>query len=186
MSRAERRIAALAPARVAAVVVAILLVDQLTKRVLVGSLREGQVDTILPFLDLVHVRNEGIAFSAFSGSPRLVALLVSLALLVLVVWFVRHRERPWAWLATGLLAGGAFGNILDRLIEGAVIDFVKFPKWPAFNLSDTSIVVGMLVLVLVVEGTGDRRPKSGGDGDDDERPGRDEPDRPRERAAERA
>jgi signal peptidase II len=64
---------------------------------------------------------------------------------------VRNRTVRFAWLAAGMLAGGAIGNVLDRIIEGAVIDFLKPPNWPAFNLADMAIVGGMALLVLVVE-----------------------------------
>lgn len=141
----------LAIQRVAAVAVLVLVLDQLTKRLVVASIEPGQVRSVLPFLDLVYVRNDGVAFSSFAGKPWIVGLLVALALAALTVWFVRNRTVPYAWLAAGMLAGGAIGNVLDRLIEGAVIDFLKPPNWPAFNLADTSIVIGMGILVLVME-----------------------------------
>ncbi len=137
--------------RAAALAIAILIVDQLSKRLVVASIEQGEVRTILPFLDLVYVRNEGVAFSSFSGKPWIVGTLVALALVALTIWFARHRTVPYAWIAAGMLAGGAVGNILDRLTEGAVIDFLKPPSFPAFNVADTSIVVGMGVLVLVME-----------------------------------
>ncbi|MGX6448591.1 signal peptidase II [Patulibacter sp. S7RM1-6] len=135
----------------AAVAVVVLVLDQLTKRLIVQAIPQGGRETVLPFLDLVHVRNEGVAFSSFAGQPWIVGLLVLAALAALTVWFVRNRSVRLAWLAAGMLAGGAVGNVLDRLVEGAVIDFVKPPHWPAFNLADCSIVLGMVVLVVVVE-----------------------------------
>jgi signal peptidase II len=56
------------------------------------------------------------------------------------------------WLPTGMLIGGALGNLIDRLVNGAVTDFIKLPLWPAFNVADTSITLGVLVLVWVLEG----------------------------------
>ncbi|EHN10460.1 Lipoprotein signal peptidase [Patulibacter medicamentivorans] len=151
MSRDEARIGRLAVRRVAAVGLVVLVLDQLTKRLAVQAVDRGHRETFLPLIDLVHVRNDGVAFSSFAGSPVIVALLVLGALGALTVWFLRNRTRPLAWLATGMLAGGALGNVLDRIVEGAVIDFLKPPNWPAFNLADMSIVLGMILLVVVVE-----------------------------------
>ncbi len=151
MSRDDARTGRLAVQRAAAVAIAILIVDQLTKRLIVASIDPGQSREILPFLDLVYVRNEGVAFSSFSGKPWVVGALVAVALIALTVWFARNRSVPHAWIAAGMLAGGAVGNILDRLTVGHVIDFVQFPSFPAFNVADSSIVLGMGVLVLVME-----------------------------------
>lgn len=151
LSRDDARVSRLAIQRAAAVAITILIVDQLTKRLVVASIELGQVKTVLPFLDLTYIRNEGVAFSSFSGKPWVVGLLVAVALSALTIWFTRNRTVPYAWLAAGMLAGGAVGNILDRLTEGAVIDFLKPPSFPAFNVADSSIVVGMGVLVLVME-----------------------------------
>lgn len=151
MSRDDARVSRLAIQRAAVVAIAILIVDQLTKRLVVASIDPGQVKTVLPFLDLVYVQNKGVAFSSFSGKPWLVGLLVAVALIALTIWFARNRTVPYAWIAAGMLAGGAVGNIFDRLTVGHVIDFLKPPSFPAFNVADSSIVVGMGVLVLVME-----------------------------------
>lgn len=150
-SRDAQRAGSLAVRRVLAVAAVVLVVDQLTKRLAVQALDRGQVEQVLPFLDLVHVRNEGVAFSSFSGQPWIVGLLVVGALTALTWWFLRNRSVPFAWLAAGMLAGGAIGNIIDRIVEGAVIDFLKPPNWPAFNVADMAVVGGMALLVLVVE-----------------------------------
>ena len=73
------------------------------------------------------------------------------ALLGLVVWFVLHARRPFVWLPTGLLLGGALGNIIDRLRDGAVTDFIKVPIWPAFNFADVAITAGVVALLIAIE-----------------------------------
>jgi signal peptidase II len=77
--------------------------------------------------------------------------VIALAVLALVAWFARHAARPLVWLPVGLLAGGAAGNILDRARHGAVTDFLKLPAWPAFNVADMAITIGVLALLYVVE-----------------------------------
>jgi signal peptidase II len=67
-----------------------------------------------------------------------------------LVFVVRQRERRWVWLACGLIVGGALGNLIDRVRAGSVTDFVKLPDWPAFNLADTAITLGVVALFLVV------------------------------------
>jgi len=67
------------------------------------------------------------------------------------VYFARHAQVPLIWLPTGMLLGGALGNIVDRIREGAVIDFLKLPYWPAFNVADASITIGVVVLLVVIE-----------------------------------
>ena len=69
----------------------------------------------------------------------------------LLVFFALNVERPYAWLATGLLLGGAAGNIIDRLAHGAVTDWVKLPHWPAFNLADVAITAGVITLVVAID-----------------------------------
>jgi len=150
-SRDEQRAGSLALRRVLAVGVTVLILDQLTKRLAVQAIDRGERIEVLPVLDLTYVRNEGVAFSSFSGQPWIVGLLVVGALAALTFWFLRNRTVKFAWLAAGMLAGGAIGNVLDRIIEGAVIDFLKPPHWPAFNLADMAIVGGMILLVVVVE-----------------------------------
>jgi signal peptidase II len=100
---------------------------------------------------LVRSENSGVAFSVFSGGGPLVVIVAVLALAALVVFFLTHLHRRLVWLPTGLLLGGAAGNLIDRVREGAVTDWIKLPHWPAFNLADACITVGVLILVWVLE-----------------------------------
>jgi signal peptidase II len=137
---------------VLAVVVAVVALDQLTKRLVDHSIVPGEERKLLPGVQLVHTTNHGVAFGLLPGSQLGVTLLIGVALLVLVVYFALHSAQPLIWLPTGMLLGGALGNILDRLREGAVTDFIKLPLgWPPFNLADTSITLGVLLLFLTVE-----------------------------------
>jgi signal peptidase II len=135
--------------RLALVVAAVLVLDQVSKAIVVGAIEPGERVEVLPFLDLVHVMNEGIAFGFLGEGDRTVVLLVTAAaLLLILVWFVRDPMRPWSWLAIGLLAGGAIGNLADRLFRDAVVDFIDLPAWPSFNLADIAITLGAAALVL--------------------------------------
>jgi signal peptidase II len=145
-------------ARAGVVAVATVAADQAVKALVRSSIdRTGAVDLILG-IKLVNVRNRGIAFGMFSGGGALLVIFAVAALVALLVFFVRHRDRPLVWLPTGLLIGGAAGNLIDRTREGAVTDFLDFPAWPAFNLADVAITFGVLTLLYVLEGP----PRHGG------------------------
>ncbi|MDQ3739929.1 MAG: signal peptidase II [Actinomycetota bacterium] len=129
----------------------VVALDQVTKKLARDGIRPGEEDAIFPALKLVNVRNEGVAFGIDAGGKTLVIALIALALLALVLYFARHTAKPLIWLPTGLLVGGALGNIVDRIRDGAVTDFLKIPAWPAFNVADVAITLGVLALVLVLE-----------------------------------
>jgi signal peptidase II len=146
--------------RAALVAVAVVAADQAAKALVRTTIDRGeQVDLILG-IELVNVRNRGIAFGMFSDGGVLLVLFAVAALLALLIFFARHRDRPLVWLPTGLLIGGATGNLIDRTREGAVTDFFDLPWWPAFNIADVAITFGVLTLLYVLEGPprhGDRR-----------------------------
>lgn len=140
----------------------VVAADQATKALVRGDLRVGEQDSVLPAVTLVHVRNTGVAFGAFSGGGLVVVALVAGALAALLFYFVTHVERRLVWLPTGLLLGGSLGNIIDRVLDGAVTDFIKLPHWPAFNVADVAITLGVLTLLWVIEqGDEDRRGADG-------------------------
>jgi signal peptidase II len=139
---AERR----AWARATTLAVFVLVVDQVTKALVRSDVPLSDHDG-----PIVYVRNKGVAFSAFEDQVAVVIAVIALAVLALVVYFARNASRPWMWLPTGLLAGGAIGNIFDRVRDGAVTDFIKLPSWPAFNVADIAITFGVIALVLTLE-----------------------------------
>lgn len=137
--------------RLLGVVALVIALDQATKRIATASVDRGESVNVFLGLDIVNTRNTGVAFGALQGSGTIVAVLIACALLALVGYFAANAGRPWLWLPAGMLLGGALGNLLDRLREGAVIDFVDPIAWPAFNLADACIVAGVLALLYVVE-----------------------------------
>jgi signal peptidase II len=130
----------------------VVAADQASKQIVVESIPRGDAVSVFPGLQIVNARNTGVAFGALEGGGWVLAILIGLSLALLLVYFALHREQPWLWLAVGLLLGGALGNLADRAREGAVIDFIDPVAWPAFNVADTCIVVGVLALLYVAEG----------------------------------
>ena len=139
----------------AAVVVVVL--DQVTKALVRGGLELGERHDLVAGVRLVNVRNSGIAFGFLSGGGALLVVGTAIALLALVFFFVTHTGRRLVWLPTGLMIGGAIGNLIDRARDGSVTDFVKFPYFPAFNVADMAITVGVVALIYVLEGPPRRR-----------------------------
>ncbi|HEX7610032.1 MAG TPA: signal peptidase II [Solirubrobacteraceae bacterium] len=138
--------------RAGAVVLVVLIADQLSKRAVEGSIVGGEERRALPGVELVNTRNHGVAFGFLPGSHVIVTILVGLALLLLLAYFARHAAMPMIWLPTGMLVGGALGNILDRVRHGSVTDFIKLPLgWPPFNIADASITLGILILFLLID-----------------------------------
>jgi signal peptidase II len=141
----------------AGVAVLVILADQASKAVVRGALDRGDVRELLPFLDLVHVRNSGVAFGLLADGGALLVVGAAVALLALLAFVLGHSGRPLVWLPAGLLLGGAAGNLLDRLRVGSVTDFLKLPAWPAFNVADIAITCGVVALLYVLEGPPRRR-----------------------------
>jgi signal peptidase II len=152
VTQVKSRVRAAAFARAGALMAAVVIVDQLTKQAVRSGIRVGEEHKFFIGIQLVHVRNTGVAFSLFSGGGTLVLVFTLIALAVLVGYLARRPDRPWLWVPTGLLIGGAVGNLIDRLAHGAVTDFIKLPLWPAFNVADMSITFGVLALLWVLEG----------------------------------
>ncbi|MDE3134437.1 MAG: signal peptidase II [Acidobacteriota bacterium] len=145
--RSRRR----AAARAAVVCVVVLALDQLTKHTLGTWIRPGQVRHVIPGLRLVYERNTGVAFSFLAGTGALVDVITAVVLVALIVFLLMRPGRRLLWLPTGMLVGGAIGNLIDRIALGSVIDFIKLPHWPAFNIADTCITFGVIILALVIE-----------------------------------
>lgn len=138
-------------ARVVAVVGLTVLADQATKQIAAHSLAPGHGVNVFLGLDMNYVRNDGVAFGALSGGGPLLVILIALALAGLVTYYAFNSEAPLLWLAVGLVLGGALGNLADRARDGAVIDFIDPIAWPAFNVADAAIVIGVLGVVYVAE-----------------------------------
>jgi signal peptidase II len=146
----------------AAIAFAAVAADQLTKYIVTSRLAlDDGVHVVGPFW-IHHVRNSGIAFGLFSSATAVVILATGIAVTWMIVFFARSGARhPVLPVALGLVIGGSLSNLLDRVRIGYVTDFLDFRYWPAFNLADSFIVIGVLVLlgVLVHSEREPRRPR---------------------------
>jgi signal peptidase II len=138
--------------RVALVAAGVVALDQATKALVRATVDQGDREAVFPGVEIVHTRNTGVAFGALAGGGAIVTVVIALALVALLGYFATHVQRPLVWLPTGMLLGGAIGNVIDRARDGAVTDFVQLPLgFPPFNVADMSITFGVLVLLYVIE-----------------------------------
>lgn len=127
----------------------VVAVDQAAKAAVEDHLVPGQYEKVVGPLELTLSHNRGVAFGLAGGAGVGLVFVTALALGVIGYLFARNPQRPGMWLAVGLVAGGAIGNLLDRIRHGAVTDFIAIGSWPPFNLADFSITLGVLLLVYL-------------------------------------
>lgn len=147
---------------------AVLALDQATKWwIFEVVMQPPRVIPVTPFFNLVLGWNRGVSFGLFGGDSTLNSWILSaiaLAIVVMLVLWLRQADNPWTSAAIGLIIGGALGNVIDRLRLGAVMDFLDFQvagyHWPAFNMADTAITVGAAALILDSLFRSPERPKN--------------------------
>ena len=154
----------------AAVALAAVFADQLTKHVVARQLPlDGETKVLGPF-SIHHVQNSGIAFGLFASATAAVIVLTTIAVVWMVVFFARSGARhPLLPVAVGLLIGGSISNLADRVRLGHVTDFLDLRYWPAFNLADSFIVIGVAMLLGALVAA-DRAPRRRRFGDAPSRP----------------
>lgn len=135
----------------ASVATAALAADQLTKAIVTSSLELNESAHVVGPLSIHHVQNSGIAFGLFASATSMVILATAAAVAWMLYFFARSGARhPVLPVALGLVIGGSVSNLIDRVRLGHVTDFLDFKYWPAFNLADTFIVVGVGILLLAL------------------------------------
>ncbi|HUG16287.1 MAG TPA: signal peptidase II [Thermomicrobiales bacterium] len=133
----------------------VFVLDQLTKWVIIETIGPGtgrsSVAIIPGVLELVFVRNTGSAFGLFQGSSEFLKIAAVVAVVILLAYYFRAATRDWVMSsALGLQLGGALGNITDRYRHGYVVDFIDFPRFPTFNVADSAITIGVVLLIFAL------------------------------------
>jgi signal peptidase II len=134
---------------------AVALLDQLTKWIVLSNLQLGEMITVTPFFKLVLLYNPGAAFSFLADQPGWQRWFFVVLAVVICIWLftmLRHHQHERALpLSFSLIIGGAVGNVVDRLVHGAVVDFLYFHidryGWPAFNIADSAITIGVVLML---------------------------------------
>ena len=143
----------------------VVSLDQISKGIVVDSIQTGELIHVFGPLDFTHTHNDGVAFGLAGGGGILVIVLASVALVALGAFIASAPESNLTWISGGLILGGAAGNLIDRIRLGHVTDFILFPSWPAFNLADCAITVGVVMLAISLiwgerENEGEKSPES--------------------------
>jgi signal peptidase II len=133
-----------------------IVLDQATKWwILEGIMQPPRIIPLTPFFNLLLTWNNGVSFGLFNNSNSLNAVLLSALAIVIVVFlffWLRKAESTRMAVGLGLIIGGALGNVIDRGLHGAVVDFLDFYintlHWPAFNVADSCITVGAIILIF--------------------------------------
>ena len=136
----------------------IVLLDQATKYLVRQFIEPFRAIEVLPFLHLVNIRNKGAAFGLFRDLGNTFFVVLSFTAIVILSFFLlRAGMRPFGRLCLALILGGAAGNLIDRVFMGSVIDFIDFfidrYHWPAFNIADSAITIGLVMLLFSSEFT---------------------------------
>ena len=129
---------------------AVVALDQIAKQLAATYIERGSPVELGLGFQLANVRNSGVAFGFLSGGEGFVLAFTLGTLAIVLGYFAAHAGRDLLWVSVGLLMGGALGNLADRIRAGAVIDFLDPPLWPAFNLADVAIVLGVASLALMI------------------------------------
>ena len=136
---------------VAFVVLTVLMLDQLTKRLIVTNLSLYDSLEVLPFLHIVNVRNTGAAFGSLKGMGSWFFITVAIVAIAFVINLLIKRMYNTFGLA--LVLGGAIGNLIDRMLYGKVVDFIDVSignfHWPAFNVADSALTIGIILIFAV-------------------------------------
>ncbi|HLA80459.1 MAG TPA: signal peptidase II [Thermoleophilia bacterium] len=126
-----------------------LVVDLVTKSLAEQHLAMGEVHKVLPFLYLERTANSGVAFGLLGGRGAFIIAANVIALLIVLAYVIFERRPLLAGIAGGLIIGGSLGNLVQRLTgDGRVTDFLKFPRWPNYNMADVFLVVGICAIVI--------------------------------------
>jgi len=136
------------------VISATLILDQLSKWLALEHLENGRVVELFWTLQLRLVRNAGVSFGKGNGLGQLISVVVVLVIIVLVKFALNSKDHRTLMLY-GLIIGGALGNLADRIfressgfLKGEVVDFIDFQWWPVFNIADSAVVIGCLLLAV--------------------------------------
>jgi len=134
--------------KTAAIIIAVIIADQISKAWAEISYQDGARQIVGSLVKLVSVDNSGVAFGQFAGLGAMIFIVIFLVSAFLIVYLIKNPRQPLLATATGLIIGGALGNAIDRIDSGAVYDFISIGPWPAFNLADSAIVIGAILLFV--------------------------------------
>jgi len=140
------------PALIALVTTLVMVLDFVTKRIIVAKLAPYDSIEVLPFLNIVYVENKGAAFGMFANLGNNFFIGISVIVLVVILFYMSTILKGLELFSMSLIFGGAVGNLIDRILIGKVIDFIDVYigtwHWPAFNVADSALTVGIILFII--------------------------------------
>ena len=139
-----------------AIAVVIAGFDQVTKSLIRGKIAIiGTIEVIRGFFEFSYSENTGAVFGTFQGRNGIFIIVGLLAIVFIFIYYSRFKENTWMKISLGLILGGAVGNLTDRLFFGSVTDFIRIRLthsfwWPNFNIADSGVTVGAIILIIVL------------------------------------
>jgi signal peptidase II len=134
------------------IVFTVIALDQITKYLVINYIGPFDSVKLSPFLHLVSVRNTGAAFGMFKNFSGSFFIGISVVAIIFIIWLIFTSKYNYFGLS--LVLGGAIGNLIDRVRYGKVVDFIDFSvgsfHWPAFNVADSSLTVGIIIIFLIL------------------------------------
>lgn len=135
-----------------AIIISIFLIDQLTKFLTINYLKDiGEVAIIRNILHFTYVENRGAAFGILKDQ-KLFFIISTIIIIALILYYLYKNKNTYKLMGVGLslIVGGAIGNLVDRIRFGFVIDFIDFRVWPVFNIADSAIVIGQILVIFII------------------------------------
>lgn len=138
----------LAPLLIPLIAISVFIIDQIAKLLIRINVPVG-TNIFSGMISITHTENSGVAFSLLQGQQWL-SIVFSFVAIIVIIFFWRHFESVLKKIGVGLLLGGILGNLVDRVFIGTVTDFIDFHFWPVFNIADSCIVIGVIILVYAL------------------------------------
>ena len=134
------------------ILLTVVALDQASKLLILNWLQDGDSVPVIPFFNIVLTYNPGVSFSMFSNQhPHVLSAIMILISGGLLCWMTKEKDK-WIQVSLALIVGGAIGNVIDRFLYGAVVDFldvyVSIYHWPAFNVADSAICIGATLIIF--------------------------------------
>ncbi len=130
----------------------VVLLDYITKKTIETYVQPHEVINVLPFLRIVNIKNTGAAFGILSNLSNNIFIFISIAAIIFIVIYMLRAFKRLEIFSLSLILGGAIGNLIDRVTIGKVIDFIDFFvgewHWPAFNVADSALSIGIILFLL--------------------------------------
>jgi signal peptidase II len=129
----------------------VIILDIITKVIIVNKVGYHEVIKVLPFINIVHIKNKGAAFGMFAGLGNVFFITVSIIAILFILYYLKAVQKRMEIISLSLVLGGAVGNLIDRIKVGEVTDFIDFYvnswHWPSFNVADSALTVGIILFL---------------------------------------